>query len=296
MVTPVYNEAKYIAAMIQSVVQQSIPPSKWVIVDDGSSDETAKIVDFYSTRFGFIELVRRRRRDGRLPGGEGAIHDGLHRLQLADYEFLARFDADLIFGHDYMERIFTEFERDPRLGIAGGGLYIEKDGEMELECEPVYHVRGAVKMYRRKCFEQIGTLSTQIGWDTIDEVAAWSLGWKTRSFTDCRVIHCRPTGFGLPPGRIFFERGKAEYFSWSSPLFVLLKAAKIAASDGAPARAARFLEGFLSGYLMNQNRIQNSRFVRTRREQQYRRIKSVLSFRGDRTTQQLQSLESSPHR
>jgi biofilm PGA synthesis N-glycosyltransferase PgaC len=276
MVTPVYNEGKYIAAMIDSVCEQTIQPAKWVIVDDGSSDNTAEIAAAYARRCLFIELIRRPKREERLPGGERAIQQALGRLDLSDYDFLARFDADLIFEPDYMERVVGEFERDARLGIAGGGLYVEKGGQMELELGPVYHVRGAVKMYRRQCFEQIGGLTSQIGWDTIDEVYAWIHGWTTRSFFEYRVIHCRPTGFGLRASRIFFERGKAEYFSWSSPLFVLIKTVKIALRDFAPIKALSFLAGFVCSYLTQARRIQDPLFVKTRRDQQWSRIASIL--------------------
>ncbi|MGD0792496.1 MAG: glycosyltransferase family A protein [Terriglobales bacterium] len=292
MVTPVYNEGKYIAAMIESVCGQTIQPAKWVIVDDGSTDNTAEIAAAYARRCPFMELIRRPKREERLPGGERAIQQALGQLDLSDYDFLARFDADLIFEPDYIEQILAEFERDPRLGIAGGGLYIEKDGHMELELEPAYHVRGAVKMYRRQCFEQIGGLATQIGWDTIDEVYAWTKGWKTRSFFQYRVSHRRPTGFGLCTSRIYFERGKAEYFSWSSPLFVLIKTAKIALGEIAPLKALRFLAGFICGYLAQERRIQDPLFVKTRRDQQRHRLMSILSLRGDRVSQQLRSLEA----
>jgi len=279
MVTPVYNEDKYIAAMVESVLSQTIRPVKWVIVDDGSTDGTAEVVASYANRHDFIELVRRPRREERLPGGEVAIQQALHKVELLEYEFLARFDGDLILEPDYMEQILREFARDPRLGIAGGGLYIEKNGQLELEIEPAYHVRGALKMYRRDCFEQIGGLTTRIGWDTIDEVYAWIHGWKTRSFVQYRVIHCRPTGLGLSRSRIFWERGKAEYYSWSSPLFVLIKTAKIATRNVAPVCALSLLAGFLSGYAAWEPRIQDPLFVKTRRDQQLGRLLSLVTHR-----------------
>ena len=281
MVTPVYNEDKYIAAMIESVAGQTIPPTKWVIVDDGSTDNTAQIVASYASHCPFIELIRSPRREERLPGGEGAIQQALGRFDLSEYDFLARFDADLIFESDYIERILGEFECDPELGIAGGGLYVEQNGAIQLEVEPVYHVRGAVKMYRRQCFEQIGGLATQIGWDTIDEVSAWTKGWRTRSFFQYRVIHCRPTGFGLRASRVYFERGKAEYFSWSSPIFVVIKAAKIAIADIAPVKALNFFAGFMTGYMTGEPRLQDKQFVKTRRKQQLSRL---LSFGSSSNT------------
>ncbi len=280
MVTPAYNEADYIGKMIESVCSQTIPPSLWIIVDDGSTDRTPEIIDSYAESVQWIRLVKRARRSERLPGGEGAIQNVMGQLNLEHFDFVARFDADLILEPNYMEQVMREFHRDPNLGIAGGGLYIEKNGTLQLEMEPLYHVRGAVKMYRRACFEQIGGLTTQIGWDTIDEVRAWMHGWKTRSFFEYQVIHRRPTGLGLPSNRIFRERGKAEYYSWSSPLFVVMKTGKIAITDSAPFKALNFLGGFVWAYVAREQRLEDKRFVEVRRTQQMQRLWRLATTRA----------------
>lgn len=277
LITPLRDEEAYVEAMICSITGQQVRPSKWIIVDDGSTDRTPIIVQEYCRRFEFIELLNLPARVGRMPGGEGAIASALKRLDLSQFDYLARFDADLLFESDYFTRILDEFHRDPRLGIAGGGLYIDKNGRLVLERAPEYHVRGALKMYRRDCFEQLGGLTPDIGWDTIDEVYAWSRGWSTRSFSDIRVIHRRPTGHGLHANRIYRERGRAEYLTWSHPVFVLLKTAKVAL--GSPGNARCFLEGFLRSYRRGQARIQDCEFKKTRRTQQLARVLSVVTLK-----------------
>lgn len=276
LVTPVRDEEQYIGAMIDSVLAQQILPSRWIIVDDGSSDRTSEIVASYAARTGLIEVVRLPKRGVRHAGGEKAIASALERLTLMHYDYLGRFDADLVFEHDYISNIFNEFDNDPRLGIAGGGLYVERNGRLTLERVPEYHVRGAVKMYRRECFQHIGGLHTKIGWDTTDEVYAWSRGWRTRSFFQYRVYHRRPTGSGVGASRIFWARGQAEYYTWSDPLFVLAKSAKIALTEFAGLRSIAFLAGFLSCYLRHEERLQDSVYVDTRRRQQRRRMSHIL--------------------
>jgi biofilm PGA synthesis N-glycosyltransferase PgaC len=266
LITPLRDEEVYIGAMIESIVKQQIQPAKWLIVDDGSTDRTPAIVKSYCQRFEFIELLGLPFRSERSPGGEGAIAHGLHRLDLSQYDYLARFDADLVFEDNYFVRILDEFAKDSRLGIAGGGLYINRKNKLVLEQAPDYHVRGAVKMYRRECFEQLCNLGTDIGWDTIDEVYAWSRGWRTHSFFDIQVIHRRPTGEGLHANRIYRERGRAEYLTWSHPAFVLLKSAKIAL--GSPANARYFLSGFFHSHKMHHSRLADPEFKWTRRHQQ----------------------------
>jgi biofilm PGA synthesis N-glycosyltransferase PgaC len=275
LITPLRDEENYIEAMIMSIVAQKIRPAIWLIVDDGSTDNTPTIVQEYCHRYAFIKMLRLPSRSERRAGGEGAIASALQILELSSYDFVARFDADLLFEDNYFVRLLHEFRRDPMLGIAGGGLYVERNSQMVGEQAPHYHVRGALKMYRRECFEQIGNLSTDIGWDTIDEVYAWSRGWKTRSFCDIQVIHRRPTGGVHQPMHIFRERGRAEYLTWSHPAFVFAKTAKIALTSAS--NAWSFLKGFLSGYVRGSARLQDPVFRRTRRSQQLSRIlKAVI--------------------
>ncbi len=278
LITPVRDEEKYVGTMINSILAQQIPPAKWVIVDDGSTDGTAAILDSYARRFGFIELIRLPMRDRRMAGGEGAIPTALRKVNLSEFDFLMRFDADLVFRADYIASLLKEFDRDPTLGIAGGGLYNEKNGGLELERDPAFHVRGALKMYRRQCFQDIGGLTTQIGWDTIDEVYAWTKGWKTRSFYEYKVIHRRPTGAGLHAGRVYWERGRADYLTWSLPLFVLAKTFKIALAHRSVVKPVCYFAGFLCCYLNREQRIQDPAFAKARREQQRGRMAPFLTF------------------
>jgi glycosyltransferase involved in cell wall biosynthesis len=276
LITPVRDECEYIGEMIESIMAQQIPPAKWIIVDDGSRDGTQEIVEKYAVRYGCIELVRLAVREQRLPGGEGAIAEALRRIELSEYDFLARFDADLLFEPNYTARILEEFQRDPKLGIAGGALYVKRDDALHIESAPEYHVRGAVKMYRRGCFEQIGGLSTEIGWDTIDEVSAWKTGWRTKTFPDCRVIHRRPTGKGMKSIRIAWERGRAEYLTWSHPVFVATKFLKLVCDTRGLIGPIAFLSGFVCCYARRIGRIQDRDFVATRRRQQIDRIAGLL--------------------
>lgn len=277
LITPVRDEQEFIAELIESILAQTLPPTKWIIVDDGSADKTVEIIRSYAGHTPSLDILELPRREQRAPGGEGAIAHALHRLTLTDYEYLARFDADLLFESNYIEQILGEFERDPQLGIAGGGLYVRRKGRLELEKVPEYHVRGALKMYRRECFEQIGGITARIGWDTIDEVYAWTRSWKTRSFFDYRVIHRRPTGEGIRTTRVYWQRGKAEYYTWSHPAHVLAKSCKLAFELRNPVAPLMFLSGFLLSYFRGEERLKSPAFVKARRQQQIRRMFSSIS-------------------
>jgi len=275
LITPACNEEHNIGRMLTSVLAQKVLPRKWIIVDDGSTDRTAEIVEQYAREHPFIELIHFPRRQTRLPGGENAVNRVLRQTDVSCYEFFSRFDADLVLEPDYISRILGEFRRDKRLGIAGGGLYIQKNARLELEEVPEYHVRGALKMYRHECFKDLGGLESCIGWDTIDEVSAWIKGWTTRSFVQYRVIHLRPTGEGIRARHLYWQRGKAEYYTWSHPFFVLCKAVKIAFSKAGLVPAICLLGGFGLCYLKCEERLDDPQFRKARRDQQIRRIFAI---------------------
>ena len=268
LITPVRDEEYYIGTMIQSLVAEDLAPAKWIIVDDGSADRTRDIVRSYAQTYPYITLIELSRERERKPGGESAVAQALRGVSLDEFDFVARFDADLIFPKGYFADILREFSLEPTLGIAGGGLYIEKDGEQQLEKAPEYHIRGAVKMYRRECFEQIGGLLSCIGWDTADEVSAWTKGWTTRSFFGYRVIHRRPTGGGIRFNKVCWERGKAEYYTCSHPLFVTVKSVKLAFEHRSVSVPLFFMGGFVWLYARREERSNDGVFLRTRRTQQ----------------------------
>jgi biofilm PGA synthesis N-glycosyltransferase PgaC len=271
MLTPVHNEELFIGPFIESVVSQWPLPEKWIIVDDGSTDKTREIVAEYGRKHSFIELRHIDRSGLRLAGGERALESVLRNTDIRKYEFIGRFDADLILADNYMSSIFMQFDLNPRLGIAGGGLYIEKAGKFEIERVPTYHVRGALKMYRRECLLDIGTLEPSIGWDTIDEIWAWVHDWETRSFTNVRAIHRRPTGLGVDSRHIVYERGRGDYLTWTHPTVALIKCIKIALASN-PLLAAQFARGFFSCYIRCEKRIDDARFRRAARQRYLKRI------------------------
>ncbi|MGA3322972.1 MAG: glycosyltransferase family A protein [Terriglobia bacterium] len=281
MVTPAFNEEKFIGKMIESIVAQSIPPSKWIIVNDGSTDRTGEIIEGYRSKYPLIEQLMLPKRDKRLPGGEAAIEYALKQIDLKDYDFLARYDADIVFSDDYVQRVLDEFHRDATLGIAGGELSWDANGTLIPERSPRYHVRGALKMYRVPCFLDIGGLKPYMAWDTIDEVSAWVKGWKTKTVDGAKAVHLRPTGSAIPARSLFWESGKMEYWSWSHPAFVLAKTANLAVRTLSPVRAASYLGAFLSCYFLRVERIQDKDFKRVRRQQQIRRM-LALDINGQR--------------
>lgn len=277
VITPVRDEAPYIDETIRSVMQQTVLPTRWIIVDDGSTDATPEIIDRYAGHIDWIEAVHRENRGFRANGGGvmDAFYAGHARLKRDDWDFIVKLDADLSFAPDYFEKCFREFAADPKLGIGGGTICRIDNGQRLIDSagDPPFHVRGATKIYRRACWEAIAPLMRAPGWDTIDEVKANLHGWTTRTFADLPLIQHKPTGSADGKWRNWFKNGRANYITGYHPLFMLAKCARRAFRQRPfLIESVALLAGYCSGYVRRIPRIEDREVIRYLRRQQVRHL------------------------
>lgn len=225
LVSPVKDEEKYIEKTIQAVLKQTIKPSRWIIVDDGSRDSTYSIAEKYAREFPWITLVRHMRDAARQPGSGiiRAFNVGYDLVRNADYDYIVKFDCDLDFPADYFEQLIVRFQQDPKLGIASG-IYLEnRNGNWEPIKMPAYHAGGQTKMVRAKCFADIGGFVESRGWDTVDEIRAQAMGWNTRHFEELFFYHLKIEGSGIGFLRTCKMHGEIYYLTGGGHLFFLFK-------------------------------------------------------------------------
>jgi glycosyltransferase involved in cell wall biosynthesis len=230
IVTPCRDEARYARATLDSVLSQRLLPAAWIIVDDGSTDETPRILAEYATRHPLLRIVRRSDRGGRSvgPGVVDAFYAGLQGVELAEYDYLCKLDLDLELPADYFEQLIERMELDPRLGTASGKPY-QRAPDGRLVAEPVGDEMsaGMTKLYRTRCFVEIGGFVREVMWDGIDCHRARMLGWRARSYDDpkLRFVHLRAMGSsqkGILTGRA--RHGRGQYFMGTGPFYLLVSA------------------------------------------------------------------------
>ena len=226
IVSPVRNEEDYLQQTIDSMVAQTVRPTQWIIVDDGSADRTAEIAASASREHNWIRLYRRPDRGVRKLGGGvvDAFNDGLAQHDLDVFDYVCKFDGDLEFGPTYFERLFEKFADDPRLGTASGKSWIRVGDRLVPERTGDEFSQGQSKLYRVACFKEIGGFVRGVMWDGIDCHRCRMLGWKARSFRDedLRFIHLRPMGSSFKSifhGRLRWGRG--QYFMGTHWLYAL---------------------------------------------------------------------------
>ncbi len=284
IVSPVRNEAKFLPLTLESLARQTIRPQRWVIVNDGSTDDTGKIADEAAKQHDWIRVVHRADRGFRQAGGGviDAFYSGYHLLEKESWDYVVKLDGDVSFEPDYFEKCFAQFDAEPRLGIGGGLICNLRNGALEEESkvDPVFHVRGATKIYRGECWRAIGGLLKAPGWDTLDEVKANMLGWTTRTFREIKTVHHRPAGGAYGTWPNFVKNGLANYIAGYHPVFMLSKCARRVFVKPYLVQAAGLLAGFLKGYIQRIPQVEDPALIKYFRQQQMNRLLGRQSLWG----------------
>ena len=274
VITPVRDEEAYLKFTIESMLAQTIRPAEWVIVNDGSTDNTGTVIDDYARQHPWIRAVHRKNRGFRKAGGGvvDAFNDGYRAASCKDWEFIVKLDGDLTLQPDYFERCIESFRRDGRLGVGGGVICNVINGVKKVEECPAFHVRGATKIYRRACWEAIGGFWPAPGWDTMDEVKASMLGWTSRSFPNLQILHHRLTGTagGIWDGVV--KNGRADYICGYHPLFMLSKCLVRLFRRPYIIGSLGLFYGFVSGYVKRTPQVDDPGTIGFLRREQIKRL------------------------
>ncbi len=229
LVTPARNEEQLIEETIISVIRQTVLPVKWVIVDDGSTDRTAEIVQRYVEAHPWIELIQRPRRQERSFAGKAhAFQAAYQKIKGVAYEVIANLDADVSFDPEFFAFLLGKFAADPTLGVAGTIFKEEGYSSENDSFEGHRHVSGQCQLFRKECWEEIGgyTPHRAGGIDWIAVTSARMMGWKTESFREKWFFHHRHLGTaerGIVAS--LFSYGEKDYYLGGHPVWEVFRVA-----------------------------------------------------------------------
>jgi glycosyltransferase involved in cell wall biosynthesis len=279
LITPAHNEEAFIEKTLDSMSAQTLLPEQWIIVDDGSSDRTAEIIQRYARRFSWIQLVQRPPRlDRSFAGKVQAFNAGFEHVQSVSFEVIGNLDADLSFEPDYLEFLIQKFAEDPRLGVAGTP-FTEGDGydSARHSFEGENHVAGGCQLFRRRCFEDIGGYipNPAGGIDWVAVTTARMKGWRTRSFPQKRFHHYRPLGTAGRSGvAASFSYGEKDYYLGGSPLWQLFRVAYRATKQ--PLDGFALLVGYCWAALRRMKRAVPPELMSFHRREQMNKLKLIF--------------------
>jgi biofilm PGA synthesis N-glycosyltransferase PgaC len=271
LITPARNEASYIERTLLSVINQTVGPLKWVIVNDGSTDATAEIVSKHATACPWITLLQRPTRKDRHFGGKAAAFNaGYERVKDLDYDIIGNLDADIAFDDGYFAFLLAKFAHDPRLGVAGTPFQ-EGAVQYDYRFSRREHVSGACQLFRRECFKSIGGYipRKEGGIDLVAVVTARMKGWRTETFLDKTCLHLRPMGQAGPHFlRYTFKSGHGDYLMGVHPLWQLFRSAYQMTRKPLVMSGFLLLAGFTWAMMTKPSKPVSIEFVRFRRNEQ----------------------------
>lgn len=284
LITPARDEAIHLERTIRAVAAQTRRPDLWLIVDDGSTDSTPAILDRATNELPFVRVLQAPQNAAANPdrlavaAEARAFNWALGSVDLDDYTHVSKLDADIELPAEYFERLLDQFEREPMLGIAGGGLLERDRSGWGLTKVPDYHVRGALKLYTRECFETIGGIEERLGWDTIDETRARMHGYATRSIAGLTARHHRPVGTRSGALRGRARHGQCAYILRYSLPWVLARSLKVATQRPFALSGIAFVYGYLRAAWRREPRVEDESFKTFVRRELRARVMPSSSF------------------
>lgn len=283
LVTAAYNEEAFIETLLRSVTSQTILPDRWIIVNDGSTDGTDKIVQKYANNFKFVQLnyIKKEKHAHSFAAQVHAINAGLALLK-NDYEcsFIGNLDADVSFEPEYFEELLGKFHREPELGLAGGWIHEAQGGIFkERKVNSPQSVPHAVQLFRRDCLEALGWAYEPFpygGPDWYAEVYLRMKGWRVQSFPDLKVLHHRPTGAAAGFIRTAYREGLMHYSMGSHPLYEFFRAARRLSGKPFVVGALLRLFSFIVASCRKEPMYVSDEFIKFLREEEMKRVRRFL--------------------
>jgi len=281
LITPARNEEEYIELTIQSMIVQTIRPVRWVIVSDGSTDQTEAIVEKYLQDHQWIQLIRTSPevQDRNFAGKVRAFNTGYQSIKDLPFEVVGNLDADISFDPDQFEFLLARFSENPALGVAGTAFVESGTVAYDYDVVNIEHVSGACQVFRRACFEEIGGYipikGGGVDWTAV--TTARMKGWQTRTFPERRFVHHRQmgTGVGNQLGARF-RFGRQDYYLGGHPLWELFRSVYQMKKQPYLLGGMFLFCGYLWGCLSIRERPIPEELVAFRRKEQMRRLKSLI--------------------
>jgi glycosyltransferase involved in cell wall biosynthesis len=280
LITPARNEEAHIGRTIESVVAQTVLPTKWIIVSDGSTDRTDDIVRKYLKANTWIELLRMpEHRDRQFAAKVNCFNAAYERVKNIRYHVIGNLDADISFDEDYLEFLLEKFRKIPKLGVAGTPFVEDGYSSVDDSFEGETHVAGGCQLFRRECFEEIGGYIPHKsgGIDWIAVATARMKGWKTISFREKFFHHHRSLGTAESSSLgSSFSYGMKDYYLGGHPLWELFRVFYQATKKPLIIGGVVLLCGYCFAFMRRMERPVSEDLMKFHRREQIEKLKAIF--------------------
>ena len=279
LITPAWNESAFIELTLASMIIQTTPPIKWVIVSDGSTDGTDDIVKKYAAQSEWIDLVQLpMRSDRHFAAKVHAFNKGYAKVKGLEFDIIGNVDADISFGEEHFDFLVTKFAENPKLGVAGTAYIEESFSGYDYNKVNIEDVTGQCQIFRRECFEEIGGyVPIKVGGiDSVAVLTARMKGWNTKTFIEKTFVHHRKVGAAQGTLRSSYKAGEKDYYGGGHPLWEVFRSLNFMRKKPYVVCGLLMFSGFISGYLRKVQRPISVELMAFRRKEQMQRLKKYL--------------------
>ncbi|MFZ2498678.1 glycosyltransferase [Methanosarcina sp.] len=261
LITPVKNEEESIFDCIQSIVRQTIRPSLWLFIDDGSTDNTPKIINETMNQYQWIKNIVLEKSDRNLGvhysfvcrKGFDFIIEYCQKNGIK-YDYVGLLDADMILEENFFEYLLRKFENDSSLGIASGSTWYIDGDQIRYAKQREDLPSGAGRLWRKKCFEETGGYQLTHAADSVSNIKAILKGWSVRRFKDIKAIQTRKTSSAEGLWNGWRDLGRRAHYVGTGPTFALLKSIRYSFENPYYIGLAYFI-GYLSSWMYRKEQI-----------------------------------------
>src|SRR5581483_9668448 len=251
VIMPAFNAAATIRSAIESVLAQAWRELELIVVDDGSTDETAQIVSEIAARDSRVHLLKQAN-----SGVAAARNNGIRE---ARGEFIAPIDADDIWFPEKIEKQIRAFaESDLRVGLVyAWSVFLDRDGAIIDGC-PIWEVEGevyrallyrnfignaSVPLIRRSVLNEIGGYDESMRAAGAQGCEDWDICLRIAERYEFRVVREYLVGYRIAAGSM-----SSDYTSMARGHALLLRRARERHPE-IPRRVFRWSAGHFHLYL-----------------------------------------------
>jgi len=261
IVTPCKNEEKNLPSLASSIINNTIKPNLWVLLNDGSTDNSFNILSDIENEHSWIKVIHEKASVRDLGIHYSIIVNKALRCTFTiceerniDFEYIGLIDADMILDRDFFEKIIDRFEKNPNIGVSSGSAVYIMDGVRVLEKGRSNHPIGGLRMWRKKCFDDSGGFPISYSADSVSNVLAILCGWETEKYEDIIGIQTRRTNSAEGLWKGYWTKGMSDYYRDYHPLYVLFKITKYSSIYPFYLGIA-YMEGYINGILRIKKKI-----------------------------------------
>jgi glycosyltransferase involved in cell wall biosynthesis len=263
LITPARNEEKNLPEVAESVTGQKVKPEIWVIVDDGSTDNTPYILENLQARYPFIQSIRLPQRPRDITfhysyvckqGFDYALE--YCRENNIEFEYIGLLDADTVLEENYFGKLLFKFTKNNSLGIASGGVYYDNGRGLSREKTDKNLPRGTGRLWRKECFFETGGYQVEPSPDSISNIKALLRGWKLMQYASIIQIQKRKTSAANGLWHGYVKNGWMAYYLGKNFLVALTNVFYLSVKFPFYTGAAYFW-GYISSAVKREKRIQD---------------------------------------